>query len=243
MADKPKGSTAVMARRAPVELEMGGEGGDPLDYFPTPPWAARAGGELIRRLDPMPRLTCWEPACGAGHMVHGLADYFDAVLGSDIADRGAGPVVDFLRPEAEGLGTADWIVTNPPFSDGEAFARTAWRRARRGVALLLRLQFLEGGQRHRMFTQYCPLTLVAPFAERVPMVKGRWDPEASTATAYAWFIWDKAAPTFPAGPMAPRVHWIPPGSKERLTRPSDFELFAPRPESVALDLFDESTDE
>jgi hypothetical protein len=37
-----------------------------------------------------------------------------------------------------------------------------------------------------------PPTLYAPFVERVPMVKGRWDPGASTATSYAWFVWRKA---------------------------------------------------
>jgi hypothetical protein len=29
----------------------------------------------------------------------------------------------------------------------------------------------------------------AQFAERVHMVKGRWNPDASSATAYAWFVW------------------------------------------------------
>lgn len=224
-----------MSQRAAVVLDPDAAGGDPNDYFPTPPWAARAGGELIGQLDPGAlRGTCWEPACGGGHMAHGLADYFGSVTGSDLIDRGHGEVLDFLADEAEDR-RADWIVTNPPFSDGEAFVRAGWRRARVGVAMLLRLQFLEGVSRHRMFTTDCPLAVVAPFTERVPMVKGRWDPEASSATAYAWFIWlkERADPDRP-----PVVRWIAPGSRERLTRPSDFELFAPRPQSAAGDLFD-----
>lgn len=236
---KPKGHTSVMASRAAVELELGAPGGDPLDYFPTPPWAARAGGELLARLDPLlARRTCWEPACGGGHMAHGLADYFRRVDASDIEDRGASDfTMDFLNPGGE-VAAVDWIVTNPPFSDGETFARLAWARARVGVALLLRLSFAEGVARHQMFTVDCPLSVLAPFAERVPMVKGRWDPEASSATAYAWFVWLKPSASDVPG-WAPRVHWIPPGSRERLTRPSDFTRFAPAEPSLAGDLFDE----
>lgn len=209
----PGGHTSVMAGR-----QATGEG--ELDYFPTPPWPARAGGELIGRIDPLPG-TCWEPACGGGHMAHGLADYFDEVFVTDIHDHGHGQGgVDFLDPDSapDGVGVADcfdWIVTNPPFKDGEAFVRRAMSIARRGVAMLLRLSFLEGAGRHQLLHVDHPLTVVAPFAERVPMVKGRWDPDASSATAYAWFIWVKGA----AG--APIVMPIAPGARTRLTRASD----------------------
>ncbi len=212
MSDRPSGFTAVMAGRQPSE--------DRLDYFPTPPWAARAGGELIRRLDPEAR-TCWEPAAGEGHMVHGLRDYFEDVVGSDIVDRGGGfPVQDFLDPRSPVAPGADWIVTNPPFSLAEAFARTAFAQARRGVALLCRLQFLESALRHDLFYGSLRLGVVAPFAERVAMVKGRYDPAASTATAYAWFIWSKR---HPAG--APIIMPLGPGARARLTRPDDARRF------------------
>lgn len=227
---KPSGHTSVMASRAESAP-------DALDYFPTPPWAARAGGELIRSLDPTPG-ACWEPACGEGHMAYGLKDYFDEVQASDIFPYGYGGVVDFLDAPPR---RADWVVTNPPFKLGTEFVRTAWPRARRGVAMLLRLAFLEGGARHTMFTCDCPLSLVAPFAERVPMVKGRWDPEASSATAYAWFIWIKQPVINEAGERGlaasklwPMLRWIPPGTKERLSRPDDARVFG---ESGAGPLF------
>jgi hypothetical protein len=223
--NKPSGFTSVMAQRAPTDP-------DDLDYFPTPPWAARAGGELIKMLDPAAR-TCWEPACGEGHMAHGLADYFENVACSDIHNYGRGWVQDFLEEPArfaDGAGY-DWIVTNPPFIDGEKFVRVAWDRAGRGVAMLLRLVFLEGGARWKLFYGDEPgsphLTVCAPFAERVPMVKGRWDPAASSATAYAWFFWCK--PCCWDGPRAlwaPQLQGIAPGAKKRLTRPSD-QQFAP----------------
>lgn len=215
----PAGHTSVMSNRAPSI--------DGLDYFPTPPWAARAGGELIQRLDPG-EWSVWEPACGGGHMAHGLRDYFPIVTESDIhRHEGAAPafLTDFLSDDAAAHDPgADWIVTNPPFVLGDAFVRTAYARARRGVAMLLRLVFLEGGKRYRLLHQDCPLTAVAPFSERVPMVKGRWDPDASSATAYAWFFWIKPGIGTARGPLASLLP-IPPGTRERLAKVGDVARF------------------
>lgn len=230
MASRPSGFTAVMAQRAPINP-------DALDYFPTPPWAARAGGALIRRLDPLAR-TCWEPACGGGHMALPLSEYFDEVSFSDIHDHGGAlsllhMVGDFLDPDFGTAVNADWIVSNPPFKVGAAFVAEARRRARRGVAMLLRTAFLESAARHPLMSE---LTLHAPFSERVPMVKGRWDPEASSATAYSWFIWmtDEALRDSPfceavrvARAMGAHLEMhIPPGTRAALTRPDDVARFA-----------------
>lgn len=224
---RPEGFSAVMAHRVTSP--------DDLDYFPTPPWAARAGGELIRAVDPEAR-SCWEPACGGGHMVAGLSDAFATVIWSDIHDHG-GPLSplprtgDFLDPDFAPDVRVDWIVTNPPFVKGEAFVRAAWTRADRGVAMLLRLQFLEGGARFRLF-QDLPLHTVAPFAERVPMVKGRWDPGASSATAYAWFLWAK--PHVSGSGEPPRVSFIAPGTRDRLSRPDDVIRFVGQADAPLL---------
>jgi hypothetical protein len=197
-----------------------------LDYFPTPPWAARAGAELIKTLDPE-ALTCLEPACGGGHMVHGLKDYFTHVYASDVFFHESPvefprSVLDFLSPDVR-LGRVDWIITNPPFKVAADFVRLGLERASRGVAMLLRIAFLEGQARHPLLYGETPVTVVAPFAERVPMVKGRWDPAASSATAYAWFIWLK--PSVNPFRDAPVLRPIAPGAKARLTKPDDARLF------------------
>lgn len=191
-----------------------------LDYFPTPPWAARAGAELIRFLDPEAR-TVWEPACGEGHMAAPLAESFSPVIATDVHPFGFGGVHDFLDegPPPAIADDIDWIVTNPPFAIAADFLRLAMARARRGVAFLLRLQFLEGVGRHRLLHGAEPLTACAVFAERVPMTLGRWDPAAASATAYAWFLWRKGA----GG--NPRLMSVPPGSRERLWRAEDAARF------------------
>jgi hypothetical protein len=89
-----------------------------------------------------------------------------------------------------------------------------------GVAMLVRTQWIEGVGRYQKLFRDRPPTLYAPFVERVPMVKGRWDPEASTATAYAWFVWCKRASGLA------RIIWIPPGCRAGLARADDRRRFA-----------------
>lgn len=230
---RPKGATAVMAERAAATTYDE----DPrrrlwrsLDYYPTPPWAGRAGAELIKLLDPS-ALVAWEPACGEGHLAEPLKGYFDHVLASDIHGHGYGQVSDFLLGEAPfGAGeVCDWVVTNPPFKSAEQFLRRGLAVARRGVALLVRLAFLESEERHALLYGDNPVTVVAPFSERVAMQLGSWDPRASTATAYAWFIWLKGAES--AGQLRP----IAPGAKRRLTRPHDIQRFAAKGDTPLFD--------
>lgn len=248
MAERPSGFTSVMAQRAPVDETT-------LDYFPTPPWAARAGAEMVRALDPG-CASVWEPACGGGHMALPLAETLPGVSVSDIHDHGGlcsplcaerGQLGDFLDPDFRPDYRPDWIVTNPPFARGAAFAQAGLRRARRGVALLLRTAFVESAGRYPLIAG---LALHAPFSERAPMVKGRWDPRAASATAYSWFFWltpeGEACSPFSAALAAARVHGahlervIPPGTRERLSRPDDAARFGVGPDSATGALFGEA---
>ncbi len=223
-------STAVMAQKAPGEVDSD----DPqtalyrkLNFFPTPPWAARAGAELILSLDPSAEVV-WEPACGEGHMASAFEEYFTRVIASDVHPYGFGSVVDFLG-RADDI-EAGWIATNPPFAIAADFLRLALARARRGVALLLRFAFLEGAERYPLLYGERPITVFAPFIERVPMSLGRWDPELSSATAYAWFIWDKEAPA-----SLPVIRPIGPGTRSRLWRGSDAARFGVGRDAPLLD--------
>jgi len=222
MTEKPKGHSAVMADRQDKAREAN-------DDFPTPPWATRALTSfvlpaLVTKCTELPRdWRILEPACGRGIMSSVLEESFDHVEAFDRFDYGGNAVGSFLPGDLDyraAAGRPDWIVTNPPFKVAEAFAREALAIARVGVAFLVRLAFLEGKDRYRLYREH-PYTFCCPFADRVPMVEGRWDPEASTATAYAWFVWVKDAPDAPA-----QLHPIPPGQRKALTKPDDIERFA-----------------
>lgn len=198
-------SHAVMAQRT--------EPLDSPDDFPTPPWASRALFEHIIS-DDLSRMSCLEPACGAGHMARVLNEYFGEVRCSDAYDYGYGPVRDYLTFPFE-LNAVDWVVTNPPFRLAEEFIIRSLQVARRGVAILARTVFLESAGRYHGIFRECPPSKFAQFVERVPMVKGRLDIKASTATGYAWFVWQKGSTA------APQLMWVPPCRKQ-LERLSDY---------------------
>ncbi|MEW6016680.1 MAG: hypothetical protein AB1760_01245 [Pseudomonadota bacterium] len=217
---KPRGRSATMAHVNPAR--------DATNLFPTAPWGGRVMGELIRKIDPLAR-TCWECACGPGMLAHGLQDYFEAVHLSDFVQYGGHHVFDFVRGPADQVPfAADWIATNPPFDLVEEFIRAAYARARRGVAMLVRLQALEGQERHRLLYEDCRLYAVAPFSERLPLVMGCWDPEASSAAAYAIFVFLKPGTGPRTRPPHPYLIDIAPGAKARLSRPSDLQFAAVR---------------
>lgn len=215
-------SHAVMQQRA--------EPHDSLDDFPTPPWATRA---LLRHVV-MPSLdvfapdqwlkkqTVWEPACNRGHMSDPLGEYFGAVWATDIHGYGLDGAAqhDFLLPylpqalQWAGDQHVDWVISNPPFRLAEQFIERASTVARIGFAFLVRTSFLEGGGRYENLFSKNPPSIVAQFAERVPMVKGRYDPDASTATSYCWLVWIDGEP-------GTRLVWIPP-CRRQLERESDW---------------------
>ena len=185
----PNGARAIMGSRQ--------EPPDSLDYFPTPPWATRALIKIAldgNGLGPRPNALVWEPACGEGHIAEVLREYPLDVVASDIFDYGYNDhVVDFLTCDhINRQEDADWIITNPPFNEkSEPFVLKAIDLAKVGVAMFVRLQWLETVGRYEHIFSIHPPTLIAFFAERVNLCKGRWEPKGGTATAYLWLIWVK----------------------------------------------------
>ena len=203
-------SHAVMAQRT--------EDKNSLDDFPTPPWATRALIEhiLCEHKPVLSSLTCLEPACGAGHMAKVLKEYFGQVRASDVHDYGYGVVRDFLAYPCE-ANAWDWVITNPPFRLGEQFVLRSLNVARKGVAILARTVFIESVGRYEAIFRNSPPTKFAQFAERVPMVKGRLDKKATTATGYAWLVWEKE------NTSTQRLTWVPP-CRRTLERDKDYDL-------------------
>lgn len=244
------GSRPASTTEAPSEAGMGSERPSPseaepeapaahmagrvhpagdFDFSPTPPWATRALIERVLRHAEREKVckyqTAWEPACGEGHMAEVLREYFRKVVAIDIdPNHGyADHVGDFLDPRNVLVPAADWIITNPPFGDNVLpFIKRALDLAGTGVAMFLQLRYLEGVERYEQIYKDRPPTIVAPFVERVPLVMGKYDPKASTTTAFMWLVWLKGAQ-----PKAP--FWIPPGCKDALTKPDDAERFTQKP--------------
>ena len=192
-------SHAVMAQRI--------EPADSLDDFPTPPWATRALLTHIISNQPLSKLSCLEPACNRGFMSEPLKEYFKSVHSSDIFDYGYGKTEDFLN-QSYYENQFDWVITNPPFKLAEAFVIEGLRVASKGVAILARTVFLESVGRYERLFSKTPPSKFAQFVERVPMVKGRLDKSASTATGYCWIVWEKKAKS------QSQLVWVPPCRKK-----------------------------
>ncbi|ANK79410.1 MAG: hypothetical protein TEF_00355 [Rhizobiales bacterium NRL2] len=205
-------SHAVMAQRR--------EPHDSLDFFPTPPWATRA---LFHHCVESwyPSQTVWDPCCGQGDMARPLSEFFETVHASDVHPypfvEAAGFLHDFIGLPKPVLPASDWIIANPPFRLALPFILRALELAP-FVAIFARLQLLEGAERReRLWLPEAP-TRVWVFSERVPIVKNMLDPEASSATAYAWFVWQ-------AGALAQPLGFIPPCRAE-LERAEDYTPYA-----------------
>lgn len=229
---KPNGHRAIMGDRVHPNNSK--------DNFPTAPWATRALiHHILPKVLPKHLAGCtgwrvWEPACGAGHMSAVLGEYFDDVWASDkyYYSKGEGRPpywfgqIDFLvnKPGDIIPDCVDFIITNPPFRTlGEQFVLKALSIARAGVAMFFRSQWLETVGRYERIFKPHPPAIIAQFAERVPLCKGRWNPDGSTATSYCWIVWLKGH----SGPT--EFMWVPPGCRQRLTKLDDRVRFTARP--------------
>lgn len=152
-------------------------------------------------------------------MARPLKEYFAEVRCADAHDYGYAPVRDFLSYPYE-ANAVDWVITNPPFRLAEEFVQRSFNVARQGVAMLVRTVFLESVGRYNRLFQSDPPSILAQFVERVPMVKGRLDQKATTATGYAWLVWEKG------NNSASKLVWIPP-CRRKFERHTDYESKQP----------------
>jgi hypothetical protein len=191
-------SSAVMQQRKEAQ--------DSLDDYPTQPWGTRALVEHVIKPAGIPLGSVWEPACNRGYMSRPLGEYFTPVHATDIFDYGCGAakaIEDFLFPTTVAPHPMDWVITNPPFRLAEEFVAKGRSIARVGCSVLVRSAFLESVGRYERLFRDSPPTFVAQFVERLPLVRGRVDPEAASATAYSWLVW--------VNNMKPQpTVWIPP---------------------------------
>lgn len=179
-----------------------------LDYYATPPQEVtnilKTMGLEITDQD-----YVLDPACGGGHMMKGIVDYFPRVqlVGTDIKDRTTqlikdlkentnstyyyGKEYDFLSDEYP-IKECDYIIMNPPFSIIIPFVQHSLDIAKKGVLMFGRLQFLESVARYEKIFINNPPTDVWVYVDRVACYKnGDFSTKPSSVQAYAWFYWDK----------------------------------------------------
>ena len=155
------------------------------DFYATDPAALV---ELLHRENFS--YNVWECACGMKHLSNVLEYHYYNVRSSDIVKRADHEIYDFLQGD-----NVEWdgdIITNPPYKYALEFIYKALDIVKRGnkVAMLLKLQFLEGIKHRQLFENY-PIKTVYVFTKRVKCYPNGQPLKHSPAMAFAWFIWLK----------------------------------------------------
>jgi hypothetical protein len=143
------------------------------DYYATDPEALKA----LLQYEKFDNYV-WECACGGGHLSKVLIENGYDVKSSDIIDRGFKDtqIIDFLQVSKSDIKN-DFprdIVTNPPYKYAKEFVEHALdiSMVNTKVAMFLKLTFLEGQARRKLFEKYPPKTIYV-FSNRVKCAKKR----------------------------------------------------------------------
>ena len=159
------------------------------DWYATDPVAA----EWLLKLENINK-NIWEPACGSGELSKVFESAGHRVMSSDLIDRGFGKAgIDFLNCNKTFDGD---IITNPPYKFAQEFVEKGLEVVTEGnkVIMFLKLQFMEGKARKKLFERYPPKTIWVS-SSRITCAKNadfkKMKDAGGSAVAYAWYIWEK----------------------------------------------------
>lgn len=166
----------------------------PLDRYYTDGYLAL---QCVRTLPLLAGDMVLEPSVGQGAFLRAIRSAFPGVrlqaididpecpatrqenggFHVDVTDFGDASVAERYHP--------DWVVGNPPYSRAVEHVEQALGIARRGVAFLLRLSFMESAARTPFWRAHGPkLDEVRVLAHRPSFTGGGTD-----NSAYGWFVW------------------------------------------------------
>lgn len=171
------------------------------DYYATEPKAT----ELLLERETFTEQV-WECACGGGHMSETLKNNGYKVFSSDIVNRDYPDthIINFLEHNEQ--NNFD-IITNPPYKFAKEFVEHALDISEQGVkvAMFLKLTFLEGKARKKLFEKYPPKKVYVSSARLQCAKNGdfkKYGKGVGTAVAYGWYIWEKGFDG------KPTIEWI-----------------------------------
>ena len=162
------------------------------DFYSTDPESLEIFLKALERDNFKLHKSIWECACGKGHLSKVLESKGYNVFSSDLIDRGYGKGnTDFLKS----IDDAWWgdILTNPPYKYAKEFVEKALEITRTGTytIMYLKIQFLEGKSRRKLFEKHPPKYIYVNSARQLCYLNGDMKNKISSATCYCWFIWEK----------------------------------------------------
>lgn len=162
------------------------------DYYATDPIAA----ELLLQIEDLDKnIPIWECSAVENHLANVFKQNGYTVRTSDIIKRTeTTEVLDFLSDEV-----TDWngnIITNPPYSLASKFVEKAMSIIHNGnkCIMFLKLQFMEGKTRKKLFEKYPPKTIWVSSSRIMCAKNGDFQKMidgGGSAVAYAFYVWEK----------------------------------------------------
>ena len=183
-----------------------------LDAYLTPGGPGNATAKLLRRPE-LHGQTMLDPSCGDGRMAAQIAraGRFARVHLNDVHE-GRLAAAELALADIEGVSTwrsmrdaADpalyvpapcWCVSNPPFNAAGDIVRQALLRAQRGVAMLLRITWMQAaGASHKAPRGARRYLVKTPPTRLIELGRISFSGDGATDSApMAWFIWTRPAP-------------------------------------------------
>ena len=161
------------------------------DYYATDPIAA----EWLLKIEDIPKdKPIWECAAGEKHLSKVFEEHGYKVRSSDLIVRTEDvEQLDFLASNETWNGT---IITNPPYNQAVNFIQKAMESITEGnkVIMFLKVQFLEGKSRKKLFEKYPPKTVWVSSSRITCAKNGDFEymkANGGSAVAYAFYIWQK----------------------------------------------------
>jgi hypothetical protein len=152
-----------------------------LDQYFTPESATRA----LLATHPNISGHILEPCAGPGQMASVLAGVGHTETNDIDPGFGCWYSDDATKPAFwQSVPRPDWVVSNPPFECCVPIIVGALEAARRGVAMLLRLSFLEPCKERADLLSIRPPSLIV-----LPRISFTGDGKTDNVTC-AWMIWD-----------------------------------------------------
>ena len=172
------------------------------DYYATDPYAIDV---LINDGGANLAPNIWEVSCGEGHLSKRLEEYGYNVKSTDLIYRGYGVGgIDFLTCNDKFDGD---ILTNPPYKFAQEFVEHSLELIPDGrkVFMFLKLTFLEGKKRRKLFDLRCFKTLYVSTKRILCAKNGDFEgmrAGGGSAVAYGWYEFEKG---YCGNPM---IKWI-----------------------------------
>ncbi len=152
------------------------------EHYVEPEWCARRLFEEEKFIG-----AIHDPSCGFGTIPKAAIAHGLVATGSDLVDRGYGPVVDFMQDEAD----RENIVCNPPFRVIEQFMIRALQKAQGKVAAIIPVARLNAAH----WLRETPLKTVWLMTPRPSMPPGHviaaGEKPGGGKADFCWLVWER----------------------------------------------------